>query len=144
MSKFSIFRMAVLSFAMSLSFLLVKAQDLPLPPDGGSPPVAASERLMHIGGSVLPPKVLHSKEPTFSKEARKAKISGIVQVYLWVEKDGSVSHIRVVKSVGYGLDEKAVEAVRKYKFKPATKDGEPVIVDLYIDVNFQIFDKPPS
>ncbi|MBW4037743.1 MAG: TonB family protein [Acidobacteria bacterium] len=94
---------------------------------------------MHIGGGVSKPVVLYSVEPEFSEEARKAKFSGNVEVYLWVDQNGKPSHIRVVRGVGMGLDEKAVEAVRQYKFKPAMKDGKPVMVDLYIDVNFQIF-----
>lgn len=94
---------------------------------------------MHIGGSVRPPSVLYSVEPEFSEEARKAKFSGNVQVYLWVDENGNPSHVRVVRGVGMGLDEKAVEAVRQYKFKPAMQNGKPVKVDLYIDVNFQIF-----
>ena len=94
---------------------------------------------MHIGGGVSKPVVLYSVEPEFSEEARKAKFSGNVEVYLWVDTNGRPSHIRVVRGVGMGLDEKAVEAVRQYKFKPAMKDGKPVMVDLYIDVNFQIF-----
>jgi periplasmic protein TonB len=94
---------------------------------------------MHIGGSVRPPSVLYSVEPEFSEEARKAKFSGNVQVYLWVDEQGNPSHVRVVRGVGMGLDEKAVDAVRQYKFKPALQNGKPVKVDLYIDVNFQIF-----
>jgi protein TonB len=95
--------------------------------------------VMHIGGGVSKPVVLYSVEPEFSEEARKAKFSGNVEVYLWVDEDGRPSHIRIVRGVGMGLDEKAVEAVRQYRFKPAMKDGKPVKVDLYIDVNFQIF-----
>jgi protein TonB len=95
--------------------------------------------VMHIGGSVKPPSVLSSVDPEFSEEARKAKFSGNVQVYLWVDENGNPSHVRVVRGVGMGLDEKAVEAVRQYKFKPAMQNGKPVKVDLYIDVNFQIF-----
>ena len=95
--------------------------------------------VVHIGGGVSKPIVLYSVEPEFSEEARKAKFSGNVEVYLWVDTNGRPSHIRVVKPVGMGLDEKAVEAVRQYKFRPAMKDGKPVTVDLYIDVNFQIF-----
>jgi protein TonB len=94
---------------------------------------------MHIGGSVRPPSVLFSVEPEFSEEARKAKFSGNVQVYLWVDENGNPSHVKVVRGVGMGLDEKAIEAVRQYKFKPALQNGKPVKVDLYIDVNFQIF-----
>jgi protein TonB len=94
--------------------------------------------LYHLGSGVQAPTVLVESEAEFSEEARKAKFSGSVEVYLWVEADGTPSHVRVVRGVGMGLDEKAVEAVRKYKFRPATKDGKPVAVDLYIDVNFEI------
>ena len=93
---------------------------------------------MHIGGGVSKPVITYQPEAEFSEEARKAKFSGNVEVYLWVDESGSPSHIRVVRGVGMGLDEKAIEAVRQYKFKPAMKDGKPVKVDLYIDVNFQI------
>jgi len=95
--------------------------------------------LMHVGGSVRPPVVISSIDPEFSEEARKDKFSGNVEVYLWVNEHGNPSHVRVVRGVGMGLDEKAVEAVRQYKFKPAMQNGKPVKVDLYIDVNFQIF-----
>ena len=93
---------------------------------------------MHIGGGVSKPVVLYQVEPEFSEEARKAKFSGNVEVYLWVDTDGKPSHIQVVRGVGMGLDQKAVDAVRQYRFKPAMKDGKPVQVDLYVDVNFQI------
>jgi protein TonB len=95
--------------------------------------------LMHIGGSVLAPKLLVEVDPEFSEEARKAKFSGNVQVYLIVDEHGMPTHVRVARGVGMGLDEKAVEAVRQYRFKPATQNGKPVRVDMYIDVNFQIF-----
>lgn len=94
---------------------------------------------MHIGGAIRPPSVSYSVDPEFSEEARKAKFSGNVQVYLWVDEQGNPSHVKVVRGVGMGLDEKAVEAVRQYKFHPAMLNGKPVKVDLYIEVNFQIF-----
>jgi periplasmic protein TonB len=94
--------------------------------------------VMHIGGGISRPVVLYQVEPEFSEEARKAKFSGSVTVYLYIEPDGTPSHVRVVQGVGMGLDEKAVEAVRQYRFKPAMKDGKPVRVDLYVAVNFQI------
>lgn len=95
--------------------------------------------VMHIGGGVSKPVVIYQPEPEFSEEARKAKFSGNVEVYLWVGADGTPSHVRVIRGVGMGLDEKAVEAVRQTKFKPAMKDGKPVAVDLYYEVDFQIF-----
>ena len=93
----------------------------------------------HIGGGVRPPSVIYSVDPEFSEEARKAKFSGNVLVDLIVDENGLPSHVRVARGVGMGLDEKAVEAVRQYKFKPATKDGKPVKVELTVEVNFQIF-----
>ena len=95
--------------------------------------------VMHIGGSVRPPVLVSQVDPEFSEEARKAKFSGNVEVYLWVDENGNASHVKVVRGVGMGLDEKAIEAVRQYKFKPAMQNGKPVKVDLYVDVNFQIF-----
>jgi len=62
-----------------------------------------------------------------------------VQVYLVVDVNGNPTHVRIARPIGMGLDEKALEAVRQYKFKPAMNNGKPVPVDLYIDVNFQIF-----
>ena len=95
--------------------------------------------VMHIGGMVKAPAVLSSVDAEFSEEARKAKFSGNVLVGLWVDAQGNPSHVHVVRGVGMGLDEKAIAAVRQYKFKPATLNGKPVQVDLNIEVNFQIF-----
>jgi protein TonB len=93
----------------------------------------------HVGGSVRAPVPIVTVDPEFSDEARKAKFSGNVLVYLIVDEQGNPTHVRVERGVGMGLDEKAVEAVRQYKFKPATQNGKPVKVEVDIDVNFQIF-----
>ena len=95
--------------------------------------------VMHVGGSVHAPILVHQVDPEFSEEARKAKFSGNVEVYLIVDEQGNPTHVRVVRDVGMGLGEKAVEAVRQYRFKPALQNGKAVKVDMYIDVNFQIF-----
>jgi protein TonB len=92
-----------------------------------------------IGGGVSPPVVLYSPEPEFSEEARKAKVAGNVLVYLQVDTNGNPRNVRVLKGIGLGLDEKAMEAVRHYKFKPAMENGKPVIVEMNVEVNFQIF-----
>jgi TonB family protein len=110
----------------------------PSPSASNPQPSAPSNQLMHVGGDVTQPVVISQGEPEYTRQARAAKLSGTVRVYLQVDPDGHTSHIRVVKGVGMGLDEKAVLAVSKYKFKPATLAGKPVPVDLYIDVNFQI------
>ena len=92
-----------------------------------------------IGGGVSAPILIYSVEPEFSEEARKAKVAGNVLVNLWVDTNGNPSHVRIIRGVGMGLDEKAIEAVRQYKFKPAMEGGKPVLVELNVEVNFQIF-----
>ncbi len=83
--------------------------------------------------------VLFAPEPEFSEEARKEKVSGNVLVYLQVDRQGRPAHVRVLRGLGMGLDEKAIEAVRQYRFKPAMENGRPVAVEMEVDVNFQIF-----
>ncbi|HEV2576734.1 MAG TPA: energy transducer TonB [Acidobacteriaceae bacterium] len=92
-----------------------------------------------VGGSVRPPIAIYTPDPEFSEEARKAKFSGNVVVSLIVGADGKPRNVHVLRGVGMGLDEKAVEAVQQYKFKPAMQNGKPVAVYLNVEVNFQIF-----
>jgi periplasmic protein TonB len=92
-----------------------------------------------IGGGVSAPVVIYSVEPEFSEEARKAKAAGNVLVNLWVDEKGNPSHVHVIRGVGMGLDEKARDAVLQYKFKPAMENGKPVLVELNVEVTFQIF-----
>jgi protein TonB len=92
-----------------------------------------------IGGGVSAPEVLFAPEPEFSEEARKSKVSGNVLVYLQVDEQGRPIHVRVLRGLGMGLDEKALEAVRQYRFKPAMEDGRPVAVEMNVEVNFNIF-----
>jgi protein TonB len=92
-----------------------------------------------VGGGVSAPVLLHSVEPEFSEEARKAKASGNVLVSLIVDPQGRPQSVRVLRGVGMGLDEKAIEAVKQYKFKPATEGGKPVAVQMNVEVEFQIF-----
>jgi TonB family protein len=89
-----------------------------------------------IGGGVSAPQLIYSVEPKVTKEARKAKIGGSVLVNCWVEPTGLPSHVHVIRGVGMGLDDKAVEAVRQYRFNPAMENGKPVLVELNIEVNF--------
>jgi len=113
---------------------------LPTADDSSSPHDVIIKGAYHVGGGITPPKILHSVDPEFSEVARRQKFSGNVMVYLWVEKDGTTSHLQIARPIGYGLDEKAIEAVAQYQFRPASKkNGDPVAVDLFIDVNFQIF-----
>jgi TonB family protein len=91
-----------------------------------------------IGGSVSAPTLVFKKEPEYSEEARKAKYQGTVILYVEVDASGHPNNIRVQRSLGLGLDEKAIEAVRQWRFKPGYKDGRPVTVAATIEVNFRL------
>lgn len=92
-----------------------------------------------IGNGVSEPKIIHQVDAEFSEEARKAKMSGVVTVGFVVDEKGNVIRAHVVRGLGMGLDEKAIEAVQQYKFKPAMENGKPVAVFMNVEINFQIF-----
>jgi len=94
--------------------------------------------VFRVGGGVTAPALLFKKEPEYSEEARKAKYQGTVLLYIEVDPSGKATNMRVVRSLGLGLDEKAMEAVRQWKFKPGYKDGKPVTVAATIEVNFRL------
>jgi TonB family protein len=96
--------------------------------------------LAQVGGRVSGPVPLFQPEAEFSDEARRAKYQGVCLVGLIVDAQGNPQNVHIVRSLGMGLDEKAMEAVRKYKFKPAMRDGKtpvPVMVD--VEVNFRLY-----
>ena len=88
---------------------------------------------------VTVPQVIFNPEPSFSEEARKAKAQGIVLLLLVVGKDGRPYDIRVGQSLGMGLDEKAVEAVNLWRFRPATLNGQPVATRIAVQVDFHLY-----
>jgi TonB family protein len=95
--------------------------------------------VLRVGGGVTAPRVLFPKtDPEYSEEARAAKYTGTVVLYLEIFPDGTPRNMRVVKGLGFGLDEKAVEAVGHWHFQPGTKDGSPVAVAAHIEVNFRL------
>jgi protein TonB len=92
-----------------------------------------------VGGGVIGPVKTYGLDPEFSEEARKTKSMGTVTVSLIVDQKGMPQSVHILRGVGMGLDEKAVEAVKTYRFKPATENGKPVAVYLNVEVNFEIF-----
>jgi TonB family protein len=92
-----------------------------------------------VGGGVSAPKTIFAPDPEYSEEARKAKYQGTVVLWLIVGPDGRPHDLRVSRSVGMGLDEKAIEAVRTWRFEPALKDGRPVSVQINVEVSFRLY-----
>lgn len=106
------------------------------PGSGGN----AGGGVYQIGGGVSAPVAIFTPEAEFSDEARRAKYQGVCLISLIVDAQGNPQQPRVIRALGMGLDEKALEAVRKYKFKPAMKDGRtPVPVRITIEVNFRLY-----
>jgi TonB family protein len=90
------------------------------------------------GNGVSKPELIHKVEPEYSEEARKAKFQGVVTLYIVVDQNGNAINAKVMKGLGLGLDEKALEAVKQWKFKPGYKDGKPVAVAATVEVNFRL------
>ena len=100
----------------------------------GAPGIAT----IHRGRGVTPPQLLYKVEPEFSEDARKAKHQGVVVLSIEVDANGNVRNIRVQQGLGLGLDEKAMEAVSRWRFRPGLFDGKPVATEATVQVNFQL------
>ncbi len=94
--------------------------------------------LERVGNGVSAPRLLNKVEPTYSEEAREAKVQGTAVLEIEVWPDGKAHNIRVVRSLGSGLDEEAVKAVEQWGFEPGLKDGEPVRVAATVEMNFRM------
>ncbi|MGA8153129.1 MAG: energy transducer TonB [Terriglobales bacterium] len=92
-----------------------------------------------VGGGVSAPKAIYAPDPEYSEEARKAKYQGTCVLWLVVGPDGKPRDIKVSRTLGLGLDEKAIEAVKQWKFEPAMKDGKPVAVQINVEVSFRLY-----
>ncbi len=93
-----------------------------------------------VGGEVRTPSLIERHDPIYSPDARAARVSGIVIVETLIDKDGVVREAFVLKGLPFGLDQAAVDAIRRWRFLPATKDGQPVDAVFNVTVNF----KPPG
>jgi len=91
-----------------------------------------------LGNGVSWPRAIYHPEPEFSEEARREHYQGLVSLLIVVGVDGRAHDIRPLRSLGMGLDEKAIEAVRTWRFEPGKKDGRPVPVEIEVDVDFRI------
>ena len=99
-----------------------------------APPVSSAELRNRIGAS--PPALVHTVEPNYTEEARQARIQGKVILTAVIGLDGKASDFRIVQSLDPGLDQKAIEAVRQWEFRPGMRDGTPVAAVATIEINF--------
>lgn len=107
-------------------------------PGSGSDDWTGGSGAKHSGGGVTAPVLLSKIEPEFSEEARKAKLQGTVVLVAEIDTEGRVRRMRIVRNLGLGLDEKAMEAVNQWKFRPGLKNGKPAVVAAVIEVTFRL------
>jgi TonB family protein len=91
------------------------------------------------GNGVTAPRAIYKPEPDYSDEARKVGFQGVVVLWAVIAPDGHPARLGVARSLGMGLDEKALAAVQQWRFEPARKDGRPVAARIYVEVDFHLF-----
>jgi TonB family protein len=99
----------------------------------------AGAALVRIGKAVTPPRVRSAPSPEFSTEARELHYQGTIAPWLVVDTDGEPRNLRIAKPLGMGLDGKAVGCVEKWRFDPAQQDGQPVAVEMAVQVEFHLY-----
>jgi periplasmic protein TonB len=92
-----------------------------------------------VGGGISAPQAITTPDPEYTEEARSAKTQGTCVLQLVVDQQGHPRDIRVVRSLGHGLDAKAIDAVKQWRFQPAMKDGQPVNVLISVEVGFHLY-----
>lgn len=92
-----------------------------------------------VGGGISAPQAVSTPDPEYTEEARNAKTQGTCILWLIVDDHGNPRDIRVVRGLGHGLDAKAIEAVKQWRFQPAEKDGHPVNVQISVEVGFRLY-----
>jgi periplasmic protein TonB len=103
-----------------------------------APPPPKPDAPLRVGGDVKAPVAINKVDPQYPEVARKARISGIVIVECTISRNGDVTDIHVLKPLPFGLDQAAVDAVKRWKFKPGTLNGQPVDVIFNLTVNFKL------
>ncbi len=100
--------------------------------------LGAGGGVYRAGSGVEPPRLLHEVKATYTDEARRASVTGDVVMEVVIRADGSVASARIVRGLGFGLDERAATAVRQWRFAPARRAGEPVHVAVEVAVQFNL------
>jgi protein TonB len=121
----------IFASALLLTLLLcvvLRAQEASSPKEGA----------FHVGSTVSEPALIHKVEPEYTEAACQAKLEGTVSFQVTVKKDGSFEIVKVLKTLGMGLEQKAADAVKQWKMRPPTKEGKPVDINATVELTFKI------
>lgn len=109
-------------------------------PGVGAGPGGPGDGIYTVGGGVRAPIPIMQPLPLYTEEARKARVEGLVLLQAVVRKDGTVDSFKVIRGLGYGLDESAINTIAtKWRFRPGTLNGQPVDVQANIEVSFRLY-----
>jgi TonB family protein len=100
---------------------------------------ASVDKPCRVGGVVKPPKPISTPDPKYTEVARQAKYQGTTVLWVVVDQTGATQRVKIARAQGFGLDDEAVRTVREWKFKPATRDGNPIAVQINVEVNFRLY-----
>jgi TonB family protein len=130
---------AVAACALLGGAVTAAALSFDVTPQDGATAATAPEKIYHVGHGVTAPRLTHSVDAEFTQKAKQAKYQGVSVVQCVVDTNGMPQHVHTVRKLRMGLDEKAIEAVRQYRFEPGTLNGKPVPVAITIEVNFHLY-----
>jgi len=98
------------------------------------------DKVYVVGNGMKPPRVIYQPMPSYTQEARDARVEGIILLQAIIRKDGNVTDLKVLRGLGHGLDERAIDAIaKKWQFEPGTLNGEPVSVQANIEISFRLY-----
>jgi TonB family protein len=118
--------------------------DSTLAAPAGSSPVPSPPEVFRVGlAGVTAPTLISKVEPTYTQEARAARIEGAVVLRIEIDTEGVPQNIRVLRGLDPGLDQNAIDNVSKWRFRPGMKDGKPVTIVAQVQVNFRLLQGPP-
>jgi TonB family protein len=95
--------------------------------------------IFHVDKDVKRPRATYTPEPEFSSAARYEKYQGVLVLYIVVNKSGHIAQVKIVRPLGFGLDEAAATKITEWRFDPATRNGEPVAVAMNVEVAFHLY-----
>jgi periplasmic protein TonB len=124
--------------ALTLAVIAAFAQPLLLLCQEESTKAAPEKVYRVVGGSVKAPRAIYAPDPEYTEKARKERQQGTVLIRMVVGSDGLPRDVEVYRSLSADLDESAVNTVKKWKFAPGTKDGEPVAVQIIVEISFHL------
>jgi TonB family protein len=99
---------------------------------------AKSDEVYTAGGEVKAPKIIHYVEPDFSPSSQEAYVEGVVRLSAIVNTEGLPTELKIINGLNSEEDQTAMEALKQWRFKPGTKNGQAVRVKITVEINFHL------